>query len=147
LIPLPGQLPVSAKVGETAALTIISCGRRAGQAPLLSPAAWLSLVICFNRRRNGFMRDLLADLDFFDTFRWLLAIVCTVYAVIVTWNWLWCYLQWFGSSRELKRVGSYAAVLLLRTRIWRFGLELLQIAALTVLFFYIVYLHQLIEAR
>ncbi len=93
------------------------------------------------------MRELIAELDFFDTFRWLLAIICTVYAVIVTWNWLWGYLQWFQSSREMQRVGNYAVVLLLRTRIRRFGFELLQIAALTALFFYIVYLHHMIERR
>lgn len=93
------------------------------------------------------MRNLLADLDLFDTFRWLLAIICTVYAVIVTWNWLWSYLNWFRSSREMRRVGSYAAVLILRIRVLRFGFELLQIAALTALFFYIVHLHHLIEKR
>lgn len=83
----------------------------------------------------------IADLDLFDTYRWLIAIVCSVYATIVTWQWLVSYLQWFQSSRELQRVGGYAAVLLLRIRLRRFALELLQIAGLTALFFYIVHLH------
>ena len=84
---------------------------------------------------------LIADLDLFDTYRWLVAIVCTVYATIVTWQWVVNYLEWFQSSRELKRVGGYAAVLLLRIRLRRFSLELLQIGGLTALFFYIVHLH------
>ena len=90
------------------------------------------------------MCSLLADLELFGTFRWLLATICTLYAVIVTWNWLGGQLQWFRSSRELQRVGSYTVVLLLRTRIRRFGFELLQIAALTVLFAYIIYLHRVV---
>ena len=86
----------------------------------------------------------LADLDLFDTYRWLVAIVCTVYATIVTWQWLVNYLQWFQSSLELKRVGGYAALLLLRIRLRRFLLELLQIGGLTALFFYIVHLHHVV---
>jgi len=88
--------------------------------------------------------ELLADLDLFDTYRWLVAIVCTVYATIVTWQWVVNYLQWFQSSRELKRVGGYAALLLLRIRVRRFALEMLQIVGLTALFFYIVHLHQVL---
>lgn len=84
---------------------------------------------------------MLADLDVFHTFRWALGLVCTVYASIVTWQWLWSYLNWFASSQHMKRVGNYAAVLLLRIRMRRFGLELAQIIALTVVFFLIVYLH------
>src|SRR5438552_3859323 len=68
----------------------------------------------------------LADLDLFDTFRWLLAIICTVYALIVTWYWFSGYVNWFTSSHHLKRIGSYAAILLLRIRVRRFALELVQ---------------------
>ena len=89
----------------------------------------------------------LADMDLFDTYRWLLAIICTVYSVIVIWQWLANYLQWFQSSRHLQRVGGYAALLLLRLRIRRFALELLQIVGLTVLFFYVVHLHHVFPKR
>ena len=91
--------------------------------------------------------QILADLDLFDTFRWLLAIICTVYATIVTWYTLSGYLTWFNSSRHLQRVGSYAALLLLRIRVLRFMFELLQVVVLAAMFFYIVHLHHVLARR
>jgi hypothetical protein len=86
--------------------------------------------------------SLIADLDLFDTFRWLLAIICTVYAVIVMWHWFWGYAQWFSSSNQMQRVGRYAMLLVLRIRIRRFVIETLQILALAAAFFVIVHLHR-----
>ncbi len=85
---------------------------------------------------------ILASLSLFELFRWLLAIVCTVYAIIVTGQWLYSWLQYFGLSRQTALLGRYATVLLVRIRLRRFVLELLQIGTLIALFFYIVHLHR-----
>ena len=85
---------------------------------------------------------MLADLDLFVTFRWTLATVCTIYAVVVTVQSLWDWLAWFSSSRETAVLGRYTLVLLLRLRLRRFGWELLQIVGLVILFTGVVYLHR-----
>jgi len=89
----------------------------------------------------------LAEFDLFTTFRWGLAVVCTIYTIVVTWQSLWSWLEWFRSSPETARLGRYTAALLVRIRLRRFTWELLQIAALTVAFFYIVHLHYVLEQR
>jgi len=79
-----------------------------------------------------------AELNIFETYRWLLSIVCTIYAAVLTWQWLWNWLVWFGSSRPTAILGRYASVLVFRIRLRRFGWELMQIVVLLVLFLYIV---------
>lgn len=81
------------------------------------------------------------DFDLFFWFRWLLAIVCTVYAVIVTGRSMWGWLTYFGSSRQTAILGRYTFVLLLRMKFVRFASELLQIAALSAILLALVYMH------
>jgi hypothetical protein len=81
------------------------------------------------------------DFDLFFWFRWLLATVCTVYAVVVTGRSLWGWLTYFGSSRQTAILGRYTLVLLLRMKSTRFAGELLQIAALSVILLALVYMH------
>lgn len=85
---------------------------------------------------------MLADYDLFVMFRWSLATVCTIYAVVVTIRSLWGWLGWFAGSRETAVIGRYTLVLLLRLRLRRFGWELFQIVTLLVLFTGVVYLHR-----
>ncbi len=87
---------------------------------------------------------ILASWSLFELFRWQLALICTIYAAIVTWQWLWGWLNYFGTSRQTAMLGRYATLLLVRVRLRRFVLELVQIIALTVLFFYIVHWNHLI---
>ena len=84
---------------------------------------------------------MIADLEIFGTYRWLLAIVCTVYAAVLTAQWLWSWLKWFASSRQTAVLGRYASLLLIRIRFLRFGWELVQILVLLGAFFYVVSLH------
>ncbi len=94
------------------------------------------------------MELMLAYLTLFELFRWFLAVVCTVYATVLTIQWLWGWLKYFGTSRQTAILGRYATLLLVRIRLRRFALELVQIVALTVLFFYIVHWnHLLIQAK
>lgn len=85
---------------------------------------------------------MLADLELFVTFRWTLATVCTIYAIVVTVKSLWDWLVWFSSSRETAVLGRYTLVLLLRLRLRQFGWEICQILGLVILFMGLVYLHQ-----
>jgi hypothetical protein len=82
------------------------------------------------------------DFDLFELFRWLLAIVCTVYTVVVTWRSLLGWLAYFQSSRETAVLGRYTLVLLLRTRFRRFAWELVQIIGLTVALLLLLYAHR-----
>lgn len=82
------------------------------------------------------------DLDLFETFRWLLAVVCTVYAVVVTVRSLLGWLEYFASTRETAILGRYTLVLLLRIRMRRFAGELLQIAGLTAFLVLLLYAHR-----
>jgi hypothetical protein len=82
-----------------------------------------------------------ADFDLFVVFRWSLATVCTIYAVVVSARSLWNWLSWFAGSRETAVLGRYTFVLILRTKLRRFGWELTQIAFLTVALTFFVYMH------
>ena len=82
------------------------------------------------------------DLDLFEMFRWLLAVVCSVYTVVVTWRSLAGWLDYFQTSRETAVLGRYTLVLLLRMRFRRFAGELVQIVALTVVLVLLLYAHR-----
>ncbi len=84
---------------------------------------------------------MVGELNIFETYRWSLGIVCTIYAAVLTWQWLWGWLVWFGSSRPTAILGRYASLMVFRIRVLRFGWELAQIVGLLILFFYIVRLH------
>jgi hypothetical protein len=88
---------------------------------------------------------MLADLEIFATFRWLLAIVCTVYTIIVTLQTLRNWLVYFMSSRRYQILGRYTLALLLRVRARQFAGELLQIGGLLAALLFLVYAHRWLE--
>ena len=87
---------------------------------------------------------MLAEYDLFQFYRWQLAVILTIYAAVITGQWLFGWLKWFSSSRETAVLGRYATVLLLRIRLRRFAWELVQIVALLVAFGVVVYWNHLV---
>lgn len=87
---------------------------------------------------------MLPELDIFDTYRWLLATVCTIYVTVISWQTLVGWLEFFASSRYANVAGHYTLVLLLRVKIRRFAWELMQIVGLCILFCILIYWHHLI---
>lgn len=88
---------------------------------------------------------MLGDLEIFATFRWLLAIACTIYTLIVTWQTLRSWLEYFASGRQTRILGRYTVTLLLRVRLRQFTWELAQIAGLTAVLIVLVYAHHWLE--
>lgn len=88
---------------------------------------------------------MLAEAQLFATFRWLLAIVCSVYTIIVCGQTLLGWLAYFGSSRHTAILGRYTLALILRVRAKQFAGELLQIGALLVMLAALLYAHRWLE--
>ena len=88
---------------------------------------------------------MLADVQIFATFRWILAIVCTVYTLLVTGQTLRGWLAYFASGRETRVLGRYTVALLLRVRLRQFAWELAQIAGLLVVLTALIYAHRWVE--
>ena len=88
---------------------------------------------------------MLSDVEIFATFRWLLAIACTIYTLIVTWQTLRSWLEYFASGRQTRILGRYTVALLLRVRLRQFAWELAQIGALTAVLITLVRAHQWLE--
>jgi hypothetical protein len=88
---------------------------------------------------------MLGDAQIFATFRWLLAIICTIYTLIVTGQTLRGWLLYFASGRENQILGRYTVALLLRVRLRRFAWELAQIGGLTAILTALVYAHAWLE--
>lgn len=88
------------------------------------------------------------SLDLFEFWRWMLAVVCTVYAAIVLIRsaWDWCE---FLSGRQKAAVvlRRYILLQLLRLRIRTFGVEIAKIIILCALFIQLVQIHRYISAR
>ncbi len=63
--------------------------------------------------------------DLFEMWRWLLCVVCTVYALVVTGRSLWGWIEYF-SGRDRTRVilRNYVLVQLLRVRLRPLAKEL-----------------------
>jgi hypothetical protein len=82
------------------------------------------------------------SLDLFAFYRWLLAIVCTVYTAVrlgqTIHGWILYFWAPYSYSGALRR---YALVQLLRIRVRRFTLDLLEIVVLTAAFFAVLWLH------
>jgi hypothetical protein len=81
-------------------------------------------------------------MDLFEFYRTLLFLIMSVYAAVMTVVMVlqaWWLLT--GTDRAVALVRKYVVVLLLRMKVSVFRNELLQIAALTALFIYLVYLH------
>ncbi len=84
---------------------------------------------------------MIAELDLFVLYRWMLALICMVYAAVVTWRSLSHWLAYFHESRQSAVLGRYTIVLLLRTRWRRFVSEFVQITALLVALALLIYAH------
>jgi hypothetical protein len=70
----------------------------------------------------------LAHRDLFETYRFLLATACTIYALIVTARSLWGWVEYLSSPDRMTSVmRRYAIASLLRIRLRRFTGEFLQI--------------------
>jgi hypothetical protein len=84
-----------------------------------------------------------ADVDLFAVYRWLLAIVCTVYAALQLGRTVLSWAAFFwepAAHRDVLR--HYAEVQLLRVRLRRFGGSLFQIAALACALLGMLWLHR-----
>jgi hypothetical protein len=80
--------------------------------------------------------------DLFESWRYILALTCTVYATIITLRWMWGWYEYLWQpdrSRALMR--RYAVVQLLRIRVRRFMGEGLQIAGWSVLLVWLLSRH------
>jgi hypothetical protein len=88
---------------------------------------------------------MLADAQIFATYRWLLAVICTIYTLIVTWQTLRSWLLYFASGRQSQILGRYTVALLLRVRLRRFAWELAQIGGLTAVLILLLYAHEWLE--
>jgi hypothetical protein len=75
------------------------------------------------------------DIDFFDFFRWMLAIVATIYASIVTLQSLWGWYVWLaGSDKYISMARRYLIVHGLRLRFKAFWGDVIVCALLCVVF-------------
>jgi hypothetical protein len=84
----------------------------------------------------------MSDFDLFFVFRRALAIFCTVYTVVRTTQSIWRWNQYLSPAhRSTNLTRNYLLLHLIRIRVHRFTLELLQIAGLAALFVYLVSIH------
>jgi hypothetical protein len=84
----------------------------------------------------------LPPFDFFDSWRWLLATVCSVYAIVVTARSLWGWIEYFAApDRTTALMRRYTIVHLLRLRVRPFLGEVGQIVFWTLALVILVYLH------
>jgi hypothetical protein len=80
--------------------------------------------------------------DPFQAFRWLLAVACTIYAVVQIGRTLMRWTEFLWADAPHRRImRRYAAVQLLRLRIRRFSGELMRIAVLAVVAGILIWLH------
>lgn len=87
--------------------------------------------------------------DLFHLFRWLLGIVVTVYATVITvqvaWEWwVWLTRPEQGMERPFSMLRRYLLVHSLRLRVKRFGGDLLVIVGLLVVFVLLMWAHMII---
>src|SRR5262245_13169283 len=82
------------------------------------------------------------EVDFFNFFRWLLSIIATVYATVVTLQSLWGWYVWFaGQDPHIGMLRRYVLVQGLRLRVLRFGPDVLICLLLCVAFFMLWHAH------
>lgn len=84
--------------------------------------------------------------DLFDLFRWLLGIVVTVYATVVTFQWAWSWWIWLtrpqaGYERHFSVLRRYLVLHGLRLRLARFGGDLLVSIGLCIVFLLLFQAH------
>ena len=83
------------------------------------------------------------DVDFFNFFRWLLAIIATVYATVITLQSLWGWYTWLaGSDRYISLLRRYVVVHGLRLRFKAFWGDVIVCLLLCVVFILIWRAHQ-----
>ena len=81
--------------------------------------------------------------DLFYTWRYLLAVVCTIYAAVRLGQSLWRWQQYLWSGeRSTTLMRHYLLVQFLRLKVHRFTLELFQIGVLLGLFVLISWAHR-----
>jgi hypothetical protein len=89
------------------------------------------------------MRTMTFDLFYF--WRWILVVVCTIYAAArlgqTAWHW---YVYLWAESRSSVMMRRYVFVHALRVRMRRLTFELVQIVALVVLFALATWAHRLV---
>ncbi len=86
---------------------------------------------------------MLREFDLFAFYRWVLAIVCTIYTIVrlgqTIHGWIVYFWAPYSYSGALRR---YALVQVLRIRVRRFTLDLVQITALTAALLALIWLHR-----
>jgi hypothetical protein len=83
------------------------------------------------------------DRDLFDLWRYLLGIICTVYAIIVTGRSLWgWYLYFSAPDRVTTLMKRYTVVQLLRLRLGRFAWEFTRIGFWSLLLVFLLWRHR-----
>lgn len=83
------------------------------------------------------------EFDLFFAFRYLLGVVCGIYATVRMVTSVWRWHQHLSPARRSAALARHYLVLhLLRIRVHRFTLELVQIVVLAAVFGYVVYLHR-----
>lgn len=84
-------------------------------------------------------------IDFFNFFRWMLSIVATVYATVITLQSLWGWYVWLaGQDRYISLVRRYVIVHGLRLRFSAFWGDVLVCALLCAAFLIMWHSHHLI---
>jgi len=87
------------------------------------------------------------ELDLFQFWRWLLAVICTIYALLITGHWLAGWLLYLSKPDRMRAVlRNYIVVQILRLRALRFWWELVQIAFWLAAFVVVVRMHHWIAA-
>ncbi|HEX8521201.1 MAG TPA: hypothetical protein VF669_03025 [Tepidisphaeraceae bacterium] len=88
------------------------------------------------------------DIDFFNFFRWMLSIVATIYATVITLQSLWGWYIWFqGPDKFITLARRYVIVQGLRLRFKTFWGDVIICGLLCIAFLLMWRLHGLIYAR
>src|SRR3954465_1878638 len=86
------------------------------------------------------------DIDFFNFWRWLLAIIGSVYATVITLQSLWGWYVWLtGGDKYISLVRQYVIVHGLRLRFKTFWGDVLICILLTVAFLIMWHAHHVID--
>jgi hypothetical protein len=96
----------------------------------------------FSIPHSSFSIILMRDLDFFDFFRWALAIVATIYATVITLQSLWGWYVWLaGSDKYMTMLRRYVIVHGLRLRFRAFWGDVIICLLLCVAFLILWHAH------
>ncbi len=82
------------------------------------------------------------DLDFFNFFRWMLAVIATVYASVITWQSLWGWYVWLaGGDKYISILRRYLVLHGLRLRFATFWGDVILCGLLSVAFIFLMSAH------